>query len=260
MDSILQSFAQIFPDINTALNAGIPIFARVLGLMRFTPFLHRSEFPMLMKVGFALLFTVMLTMVLNPPAPPADKAPLIYAIAVNFAFGAALGFIVNCIISTIEAAGDIINMQMGVSSATVLDPSTNSQISVMGKFFSLLGILIFLQIGGAYWLFNAFVKSFTVFPLYSTTVPLDKILNMDYLVTLTSNVLYIGLQIASPVLLATLGQDIILGVISKTAPQINVFQLSFIFKPVFGAAILIWILPMIYDVIQQFYLSHANIF
>lgn len=260
MDAILQSFAQIFPDVNNALNAGFPVFARVLGMMRFTPFLHRSEFPMLMKVGFALLFTVLITMILNPPAPPHDKAPMIYAIVMNFAFGAALGFIVNCIITTVEAAGDIINMQMGVSSATVLDPSTNTQISIMGKFFSLLGILIFLQIGGAYWLFNAFLKSFTIFPLYSTSVPLDRILNMDYLVTLTSNVLYIGLQIASPVLLATLGQDIILGVISKTAPQINVFQLSFIFKPVFGAAILIWILPMIYDVIQQFYLSHANIF
>ena len=96
--------------------------------------------------------------------------------------------------------------------------------------------------------------------MYAQGFPLDKIMNMDYLVKLTSNILYVGLQIASPVLLATLGQDIILGVISKTAPQINVFQLSFIFKPVFGAAILIWILPMIYDVIQQFYLSHANIF
>ena len=52
---------------------------------------------------------------------------------------------------------------------------------------------------------------------------------MDYLVKMTSNVLYMGLQIASPVLLATLGQDIILGVISKTAPQVNVFQLSFLF-------------------------------
>jgi len=260
MDAILQSFGQLFPEINNALNAGVPIFARVLGMIRFTPFLYRAEFPMLAKVGFALLFTVLLTMTLNPPAPPADKAPFIYSIVVNFAFGAALGFIVNCIITTIEAAGDIINMQMGVSSATVLDPSTNSQISIMGKFFSLIGILIFLSIGGAYWLFSAFVKSFTIFPMYAQGFPLDKIMNMDYLVKLTSNILYVGLQIASPVLLATLGQDIILGVISKTAPQINVFQLSFIFKPVFGAAILIWILPMIYDVIQQFYLSHANIF
>ena len=69
-----------------------------------------------------------------------------------------------------------------------------------------------------------------------------------------------GLQLASPVLLATLGQDIILGVISKTAPQVNVFQLSFLFKPVLGAAIMVWILPMLFNVIQDYLLSFSGIF
>ena len=75
MEAILQSFGQMFPEINNALNAGVPIFARVLGMIRFTPFLHRSECPMLAKVGFSLLFTVILTMALNPPAPPAELWP-----------------------------------------------------------------------------------------------------------------------------------------------------------------------------------------
>mgnify|MGYP002731270686 FL=1 len=83
---------------------------------------------------------------------------------------------------------------------------------------------------------------------------------MEYLIKMTSNVLYMGLQVASPVLLATLGQDIILGVISKTAPQVNVFQLSFLFKPVFGAAILVWIMPMLLNIISDYFLSYANIF
>lgn len=82
---------------------------------------------------------------------------------------------------------------------------------------------------------------------------------MDYLISLSSNVLYMGLQIASPVLLATLGQDIILGVISKTAPQVNVFQLSFLFKPVFGAAILMWILPMLINVISDYFNTFSHI-
>jgi len=77
---------------------------------------------------------------------------------------------------------------------------------------------------------------------------------------LTGNVLFIGMQIAAPVLLATLGQDIILGIISKTAPQVNVFQLSFLFKPVLGAAILIWILPILVNVITDFFNSYATIF
>ena len=77
---------------------------------------------------------------------------------------------------------------------------------------------------------------------------------------MSSNVLFMGLQIAAPILLATLGQDIILGVISKTAPQVNVFQLSFLFKPVLGAAIMVWILPMLFNIISEYFLSYANIF
>ena len=107
---------------------------------------------------------------------------------------------------------------------------------------------------------NAFQRSFEVFPLYASTIPLDKIVNMDYLIKMTSNVLYMGLQVASPILLATLGQDIIVGVISKTASQVNVFQLSFLFKPVFGAAIMVWILPMLVNIITDYYQSYANIF
>ena len=104
------------------------------------------------------------------------------------------------------------------------------------------------------------LAGFEVFPLYASSIPLDKLVNMDYLIKMTSNVLYMGLQIASPVLLATLGQDIILGVISKTAPQVNVFQLSFLFKPVFGAAIMVWILPMLINIITDYYQSYTNIF
>ena len=96
--------------------------------------------------------------------------------------------------------------------------------------------------------------------MFATSIPLAELVNMNYLITMSSNVLYIGLQIASPVLLATLGQDIILGVISKTAPQVNVFQLSFLFKPVFGAAIMVWILPMLMNVISDYFLSFSNIF
>ena len=96
--------------------------------------------------------------------------------------------------------------------------------------------------------------------IWAKVMKKDKIINLDYLVKTTSNVLYVGLQIASPVLLATLGQDIILGVISKTAPQVNVFQLSFLFKPVFGAAIMIWILPMLVGVISDFFLSFSSIY
>lgn len=259
LDVILSEFSKYFPEVNNILAAGIPVFARVAGLMRTAPFLQRSEVPTIAKIGFSLIFTVMLCGLLKPSAPPSDVS-MIYSIIINYLCGALIGFIVNCILSAVESGGDMINMQQGVSSATIMDPTTSSQVSIMGRIFSLLGLVIFLEIGGAYWTFNAFIRSFEIFPIYSVMIPLDEIVNMPYLVKITSNVLYIGLQIASPVLIATLGQDIILGIISKTAPQVNVFQMSFLFKPCMGSAILIVVMPSIFNVICDFFVSFANIF
>ena len=196
---------------------------------------------------------------LHPASPPPNISPLLL-LTLNFAVGAIIGYIAQLLIMAIEAGGDMINTQMGLSSAMVMDPTTNSQTSILSRLITILAICIFIEIGGLYWIFNALIRSFEIFPIYAVQIPLDKIINIDYLIKMTSNVLYMGLQIASPVLLATLGQDIILGVISKTAPQVNVFQLSFLFKPVFGAAIMIWILPMLIGIISDFFLSFSNIY
>lgn len=259
LDAIINEFPKYFPEVNNIITAGIPVFARVAGLMRTTPFLQRSEIPMIAKVGFSLIFTIILSMLLRP-APPSGEVSMVYSIIINYLCGALIGFIVNCIVKVVESGGDMINMQMGVSSATIMDPTTSAQVSIMGRIFGLLGILIFLYIGGAYWTFNALIRSFDIFPVYSVFVPIDEIINMPYLVKITSNVLYIGLQIAGPILIATLGQDIILGIISKTAPQVNVFQMSFLFKPCLGAAILIIVMPSIFNVLCDFFLSFSNIF
>ena len=258
MDNILTQFAKLFPAIDAALAGGIIVFARMMGFVLLAPIFSRKEIPSLVKIGLVFVLTITLTGVLKPSAPPVDYS-IFLSIVLNIAVGAMIGYMARLILLAIDAGADMINMQMGLSSAMVMDPSSQGQISLLEKLFATFGILIFINLGGIYWLFNAFMRSFEIFPIYATSIPLAKIVNMDYLIQMTSNVLYMGLQIASPILLATLGQDIILGVISKTAPQVNVFQLSFLFKPVFGAAIMVWILPMLVNVISEYFLSFAHI-
>ena len=258
MDNFFIQLNTLIPGFIENMSGGLVIFARIIGFMRLAPIFNRKEIPTLIKLSLAFLFTVMFVMLIHPKSIPAD-GDLLLAIMLNIAVGAMIGYMAQLILAAVDAGGDMINMQMGLSSAMVLDPTTSSQVSILGKFFGLIGIIIFLKIGGVYWLIQAFMRSFEIFPIYSSTVPLDRIVNMDYLISMTSNVLYMGLQIASPVLLATLGQDIILGVISKTAPQVNVFQLSFLFKPVFGAAILTWILPMLVNVISDYFMSFSHV-
>lgn len=258
MDSLLAEIAKLFPQFDAAIGSGILVFARLLGFVSFAPVLQRKEIPVMVKMGFVFLLTISLTCVLNPGTVPEDGS-LIVSIVLNAIVGAIMGYMARLVLIAVDAGADMINMQMGLSSAMVLDPSSQKQVSIMEKLISMFGLLLFISLGGIYWLFNAFMRSFEIFPIYASTIPLTKIVNMEYLIQMTSNVLYMGLQIASPVLLATLGQDIILGTISKTAPQVNVFQLSFLFKPVFGAAIMIWILPMLVNVISDYFLSFSHI-
>lgn len=224
------------------------------------PCLTKKKFPGMVKICLALLFTFLVTPFLKPETMAGTQDSFVLSILLNFVVGAIIGYIAQLILLAIDAGADMINMQMGLSSAMVLDPTTSSQVSILTRIISLLGILIFMHIGGVYWLIKAFLRSFEIFPLFATHLPIKELVNMDYLIKMSSNVLYMGLQIASPVLLATLGQDIILGVISKTAPQVNVFQLSFLFKPVFGAAIMVWILPMLLNVISDYFLTYSKIF
>lgn len=259
MEEMIRQIGIMFPEFERYFSAGFIVFARLLGFIRFAPILNRKEINTIVKLSLTLLLTVMITPLLNPTPAPSTISPILLLL-LNFAVGAIIGYIAQLIILAIESGGDMINTQMGLSSAMVMDPSTNSQTSILSRMITLLAICIFIELGGLYWLFNALLRSFEIFPVYAVNIPLEKIINLDYLVKTTSNVLYMGLQIASPILLATLGQDIILGVISKTAPQVNVFQLSFLFKPVFGAAIMIWILPMLVGVISDFFLSFSSIY
>jgi len=258
LDNFLIQFAKLFTAFDAGIAGGVIVFARMLGFILLAPVFCRKEIPVIAKVGFCFLLTISMTLVLKPQAMPTNNSIVLFLL-LNFAVGAMLGYMARLILIAIDAGADMINMQMGLSSAMVLDPATQSQISILEKYFSLFATLIFIQLGGIYWLFEAFMRSFEIFPIYATSIPLAKLVNMDYLISMTSNVLYMGLQIASPVLLATLGQDIILGIISKTAPQVNVFQLSFLFKPVLGAAILVWILPMLVNVISDYFLSFSHI-
>jgi len=259
LDEILKQFAILFPEINQALGAGIMIFARLAGLMRLAPVFSKTEIPSMVKISIALISTIILCGILKPTPIPSET-PFFLCLVLNFCFGALIGYIANCILAAVLTGGDMINTQMGLSSAMVMDPSTKSQVSIMANFFSILAMLIFIYSGGVYWLFNALIRSFEIYPMYSVNFHFENIINLQYLSEITANVLFMGLHIAGPILLATLAQDIILGIISKTAPQVNVFSLSFLFKPVMGAFILIVILPMLINVITDYLTSFSNIF
>jgi len=248
-----------FHEFNASLTTGLLIMFRFLGFSIAAPIFSRKDFPMLVKLGFSIILTIIFLGTMNHTAPP--KGNVLYlSIVLNVVAGAMIGFVATLIYETITAAGDMINMQMGLNAGMIFDPNTREQTTIMGKLTQYIGLMIFINIGGIYWLLNALKKSFDVFPVYGASIPLDKLINIKYITHLSGNILFIGIQLAAPVLIATLAMDVILGIISKIAPQINVFQLSFLFKPAIGVAILIIILPLFINIINDYYNSYAAIF
>ncbi len=130
MDLVLSQFAKLFPEINLALGAGVMIFSRFIGLMQFAPGFNRKEVPTIARLSFALIMTVIAASVIKIPQPPAHTS-MILCIILNYLFGALIGFITNCVIATITAGGDMINTQMGMSSAMVMDPTSKAQTSIV---------------------------------------------------------------------------------------------------------------------------------
>lgn len=257
MEQFLAVF-KYFPEFDAGLTAGLLIFARFLAFAKFAPVLGRNEINVTIRLGFALIMTIIFFNIVDAGTMPKDF-PFIVGLVINAVVGAFLGFVASAIFSAIAAGGDMINMQMGLSSATMFDQSTRTQGSLLSAFFNILAAVIYINIGGIYWLMIAMQKSFDMYGVFITSFDMSLIASPEYLIAITANVLYVGLQIASPILLASLGQDIILGIISRTAPQVNVFQLSFLFKPGLGAAILIFILPMLLNVINDYFTEYQAI-
>ena len=145
MEQFFHQIAYMFPELEKYFSAGFIVFARLLGFIRFAPVLNRKEINTTVKLSLAILLTFMITPLLNPGTPPSGVSPMLLLL-LNFAVGAIIGYIAQLIILAIEAGGDMINTQMGLSSAMVMDPTTNSQTSILSRMITLLAICIFIEI------------------------------------------------------------------------------------------------------------------
>ncbi len=165
----------------------------------------------------------------------------------EIALGFTMGYIVLMVTAILRFAGSIIGMQIGFSFVQVADPSSNQSLGLISEFFQLAGTLIFLVINGHLIMFNAFYKSFALIPPAKATI--DGGIMQEIIAH--SNMLFIcGLQISMPVIAIILMGDVALGIISRTVPKMNIFQLSFAVKIVIGMVLIVKLFPILSDIIK----------
>lgn len=267
-DAALTSFAALHQQFGPVLDTALLMFARMLAFIFNGPIFNRKNMPVILKIIMAMFLTTTLLWVV-----PANNhntfegafhnnQPALYVLqlVMNITIGALLGFMANMILLTINTAGNVMNNQIGLSSAMLLDPSTGTQTMVLEPLFGFIGTLMFIHLGGIHWMIMALARSFKVFPLYQVQQPIMQVINLDYLIHLSGNTVTVAVQLVAPIMIVTMAIDIILGIVNRAAQQMPVFQLSFALKPAIGIAILLMTMPIMMNAIAQYLNDHANIF
>lgn len=201
-------------------------FVRILALLSTAPVFSASAVPIQVRVGLAAIISVAIAPAL--PTLPAvhflSGAGLVLLVE-QIVIGTALGFAVTLIFSAVQFAGSVISLQMGLGFSSFFDPTTGVQVPTLSNFLNLVVLLLFLALNGQLLVLVVLMRSFTVLPVDPNLVVHATAWHL--LAAAGAAVFSLGMAIAAPVLGALFLVNIALGVLSKLAPQLNLFVVGF---------------------------------
>jgi flagellar biosynthetic protein FliR len=222
-------------------NVGTLIMLRFVMITAVMPFLVGKPVPGMIRLGFSLVMTVFLFPYLAPAdASVIPKAPLaLFLLYFKEAFyGIAIGIASGIVFHAFEAAGGVIDNQRGAAQARLLIPQLGEQTTVFGTLNFQFGIVIFLTIGGHLFFFKTLLESYDLLPLFELPKHrIDLLAMADQFIRDTGSVLVTAIQLTAPVLISIFVTDVVLGIMSKSAPAINVYELGFAIRGILGVVI-----------------------
>ena len=218
-------------------------FLRVLGVFASAPIFSSRSVPMRTRVALALLVALCARAGM-PQAPTIglNDPQALGAVLQQVLVGVAIGLAARIVFSAVELAGELIGLQMGLNFAGFFDPSTNSKTSTVGRFFGNITMLLFIVMGGHLMLLQAVIASFDTFPVAGNALESVRRLRLH---ELGAVVFRYGLWIALPMIGMLLFINIVLGFISRIAPQMNAFAIGFPLTLSVGLLGIAFTLPML---------------
>jgi flagellar biosynthetic protein FliR len=187
------------------------------------PFSTRA-IPRTVKAGLSLALALPMAQAGVGGLPEPQIGSVVLAVLSQVAVGLALGLVTLIVLSAVQAAGDVIDLFGSFSIAAAYDPMTQNQTAVFGRFNGLLLTVLLFATGGHLLLLRGFLHSYEV-------VPLDGMPSVDGLsdlfLRLVGGLFLSALQIAAPLVAASFLADIALGLLTRTAPSLNIFSLGF---------------------------------
>jgi flagellar biosynthesis protein FliR len=200
-------------------------FSRILGFFSTAPLLSQNSFPVTTRIGLAIVMTILLMpgIPLMMTVDPLSMDGLLILIN-QFLIGISIGFVMRVIFSAIEMAGELIAVSMGLGFATFYNPQTQAQTIVISQFLSLLALAVFLSTNLHLVMLESFFDSFKTIPIDQVSLAPIAFRDLAYW---GSNIFSIGLQLSLPIVTTLLIANIALGILTKAAPQLNLFGIGF---------------------------------
>ncbi len=224
---ILESLQQQVADF-------ILIFARISAIVAFAPVFGSRNVPRSARALMAFLFAAVFTMTLGPlPHPPLaeSSAGLIMQLAGEAAIGAAIGFAASIIFEIVVFAGYIIDYMVGFGFINIVDPQSGSSISLFAFFFNFMALVLFVLVDGHHILLEVMARSYELIPVFGANL---SGFSMEYLARMTGAVFYTGFRLAAPIFIIMFMVDLLLGMLSKTVPQLQILVVGFPLKVTVG--------------------------
>ncbi|MES2819731.1 MAG: flagellar biosynthetic protein FliR [Pseudomonadota bacterium] len=214
----------------------LPLF-RIAALLMTMPIIGTRLVPVRVRMYLSLAICLVLMPNL-PPMPVVDAISLqaFVLIAQEVLVGVMLGFVLQLFFQAFVMAGQIVTTQMGLGFASMVDPANGISVAVIGQFFLMLVTLLFLAMNGHLVVFEVLAESFV-------TLPVGEGLMVEHYWELAGKlgwVLGAGLMLVLPAVTALLVVNIAFGVMTRAAPQLNIFSIGFPLTLVLGLVIL-WI-------------------
>lgn len=218
------------------LGAAFTIGVRLTGLMLFAPFFGSMSIPVRVKAIFVLAMTVLLMPTVGQQNLPQTLGAWPLIVITEFTIGVGMGLATNLVFEAAQLAGSILGIQMGYSLVNILDPQTQVDTTVVSTLYQSIVMLLFLRMDVHLWLLRAIGKSFSYVPPGSAHLTgqfTSEVLKYG------ADIFSVGVQIAAPVLAATLAADIVLGLLGKASPQMPLMLLGPALKSMLGLGVLI---------------------
>lgn len=214
------------------------VLFRISGVMMLAPVFGSAMAPAAVKIFLSLALSLLFFPLVQGQAAPVPMDGVLLALAVTWelAVGLLIGFAAAMLFAAVQFGGHLIDQELGILQANLLDPLLNEQISIVGQFKVLTATLVYLLINGHHLLIGALTDSFRSVPMMGLRFSKGAALHLSD--TLMRDFFRMGIEIAAPALVTLFLVTIAMAFMARTAPEMNIFALSFSLRMAVGFVVI----------------------